>query len=299
MLKIFKIFLVTVGIVILATGCYRKGENIPVNPPTASTYLTDGWTAFESADYEAAEAAFTASKDRDALNPEAFLGLGWTNSRQLKYDQALANFKIMQSITDDPNMLADSHAGLAMLFAAMKRDEEAAKNAEEALRLNNSYQFNHDNYINAEALAKVLARSYINTGDYLSALNVVETYISQGFSDQLVSEGVLIKAEGMVAAPILSPTSLVDGTAILRLTKELDGKPVAIELVKVLDVKNMAGTVSYQIVSVQIGGSDITVKGNPVPTSGDMFKVDLLYASNFGRYLAKLYEKVESLKTNG
>ena len=155
-------------------GCYRKGENIPVNPPTESTYLVDGWSSFESGDFTAAEQAFKSSKDRDALNPDAFLGLGWTQARLLNFNAAVSSFRIMQSISKDPLLEADAHAGLAMCFAAMKNDDSAIENAQLALQMQPSYKFSHDTYVDAKALNIVLARSYLNKGDYLSAVQVVE-----------------------------------------------------------------------------------------------------------------------------
>ena len=277
-------------------GCYRKGENIPVNPPTESTYLVDAWTSFESGDFTAAEQAFKSSKDRDALNPEAFLGLGWTQARLLSFDKAISNFRIMQSITSDPALEADAHAGLAVCYAAMKNDDSAIENTQTALEMQPNYKFSHDNYVDAKALNIVLARSYLNKGDYLSAMNVVENNLESGFVDQLVSEGVLIKTNGMEASPILSTATPVDGQATLRLTKESNGKSVAIELVQVYAVKDASESVNYSIVDFQQGGSDIIFKGNPVPTSEDVFKIDLLYASNFTQFLSKLYEKIESLR---
>lgn len=278
------------------SGCYRKGKNIPVNPPTESTYLVDGWSSFESGDFSAAEQAFKASKDRDALNPEAFLGLGWTQARLLNFDAAISNFRIMQSITTDPALEADAYAGLAVCFAAMKNDGDAIENVQKALELQPAYKFSHDTYVDAKALNIVLARSYLNKGDYLAAVQVVENKLQSGFVDQLISDGVLIKTTGMEASPILSATTPVDGQATLRLTKDVGGRSVAMELVQVYAVKDAGESVSYAIIDFQQGGSDVVFKGNPVPTSEDIFKVDLLYASNFGQFLSKLYEKIESLR---
>lgn len=290
--------LAVIAIVTLTSlaGCYRKGENIPVNPPTESTYLVDAWTSFESGDFTAAEQAFKSSKDRDALNPEAFLGLGWSQARLLKFDAAVSNFRIMQSITNDPVLEADAHAGLAVCYAAMKNDDAAIENAQTTLEMQPNYKFSHDTYVDTKALNIVLARSYLNKGDYLSAMNVVENNLESGFVDQLVSDGVLIKTAGLEASPIISATTAVDGKATLRLSKDVNGKSAAIELVKVFAVKDFNESVNYSVVDFQQGGSDIIFKGNPVPTSEDIFKVDLLYAANFGQFLAKLYEKIESLR---
>ncbi len=290
--------LAVIAIVTLTSlsGCYRKGKNIPVNPPTESTYLTDAWALFESGDFSAAEEAFKSSKDRDALNPDAFLGLGWTQARLLNFNAAVSNFRIMQSITTDPALQADAYAGLTVCFAAMQDDDSAIENAQITLQMQPNYAFSHDTYIDVKALNIVVARSYLNKGDYLSAMQVVENNLESGFIDQLVSDGVLIKTNSLEASAIISATTAVDGKATLRLFKDVNGTSAVMELVKVYAVKDFSESVDYSVESFQQGGSDIIFKGNPVPTSEDVFKVDLLYASNFGQFLSRLYEKIESLR---
>lgn len=282
--------------VLIISGCYRKGENIPVNPPTVTTHLADAWSEFETGSYEAAVTSFTAAKDRDAGQAEAYLGLGWALARVLSYEQAESNFRIMQSITDDQSMILDSYAGLAVCFAAMKQNDEAIAEAQKVLELSPAYQFSHDSYVNALAMHKVVARSYVDQMDYLSALDVVDSSIEPGFITGLLGEGMLLH-ETKDSSPITSANTNVKGEVTLRLTKTKSGAEVPIELVKVISVKNQDGVVSYDILSFQQGVGDIVVKGNPIPKSTDILKVELIYASDYGLFLSKLFEKIASLRS--
>jgi len=282
--------------ILALSGCYRKGENIPVNPPTASGYITDAWSTFEKGDYEAAEADFQAAKERDALQAEAYLGLGWVEARLLKFDDAISNFRILQSISQDQGMLLDSYAGLAVCYAAMNQHDAAIEEAERVISVAPDYAFSHDDYVNAKALYVIIARAYVNKGDYLSALEIVNENIEPGFIDQLISDGILIKALNTESVPIVGAQTNVSSEATLRLTKTKNEAEVPIELVKVLAVKSADESVQYQIIRFDQGGSDIIFKGNPIPQDEDTFKVDLIYASDFGLFLSKLYEKLASFR---
>ncbi len=280
------------------SGCYRKGENIPVNPPTAETHLQDAWNAFENGSYSAAIESFTAAKDRDALQAEAYLGLGWTLARQLSFDHAISNFRIMQAISQDEAMLLDSYAGLAVCYAAMKDDENAIKQAEKVLQRSPSYAFSHDTYVDAKALNVIIARSYVNQMDYLSALEIVEGRIQAGFTTELLNAGILFQ-ESKESPVVVSPNTPVNGEATLRFTKDKGGVAVPLEIVKVLAIKSADGRVGYSVVSFQQGGGEVVFKGNPIPQATDVMKVDLIYAADYGLFLSQLFEKIKSLRGGG
>ncbi len=281
---------------LVSSGCYRKGENIPVNPPTANTHLQDAWAAFENGSYTAAEESFSAAKDRDALKAEAYLGLGWTLARELSFDQAISNFRIMQAIGQDPTMLLDSYAGLAVCYAAMKDNDNAIEEAQKVLQLSPSYSFSHDTYIDAKAMHVIIARSYVDQMDYLSALEIVEGSLQAGFMAELKGAGILLQ-ESKEASVVVSPNTPVNGEATLRLTKDKGGVAVPLEIVKVLAIKSADGRVGYGVISFQQGGGEIVFKGNPIPQATDVMKVELIYAADYGLFLSKLFEKITSLRS--
>jgi tetratricopeptide (TPR) repeat protein len=292
----FLLIFAFIFLLFILNSCYRKGENIPVDPPTVSTHMADGWRVFEAGDYESAEDFFTSAKDRDALQPEAFLGLGWTQARLLKYDVAISNFRILQSISEEQSLLIDCYAGLAVCYAAGNDDEMAIENAEKVLELNTSYSFSHDSYIDGKAMNVVIARALINSADYLAALEVVENQIEPGFTESLKNAGILVEAIGLQSTPIILSSTIVDGSAILRLQKDRGGSNVPIELVKVHAVKDSLERVNYTVTGFQQGGSDIFIEGNPVPQEDDVLKADVVYARGYGEFLAELYEKIETLR---
>jgi tetratricopeptide (TPR) repeat protein len=288
--------LLQIVLLVLVSGCDRNGDNIPINPPTASVLLDEAWQHFQAEEYDDAVTAFTAAKDRDALQAEAFLGLGWTLAKQLDFDSAISNFRILQSITESEALLLDSYAGLTVCYSAQGNDDETIENGLLVLDKSASYAFSKDNYIDAKMMGVVVARSYVNNEDYLAALEIVDSTIESGFLSSLISDGTVVKVDNMEVEPITSGTTLVSGEATLRIEKDKAGSLVAAELVKVLEITDNSETVNYSIVSFEQGGRDIIIKGNPIPKAGDIFKADILYAENFGNFLSKLYTQIETIK---
>lgn len=284
-------------VLLVSNGCYRKGENIPTNPPTATVLLEEAWQQFQSQEYDMAAETFKAAKDRDALQAEAFLGLGWTLSKLQNYTNAISNFRIMQSISKDEGLMLDSYAGLAVCFAAQGDDAATIENGLMVLEKSPSYSFSKDGYIDAKMIAIVVARSYVNNEDYVQALELVDSNVEPGFIASLINDGTVVQVDDMEIAPIIGANTPVSGEATLRIEKDKEGVMVPAELVKVLQVTSNDGNVAYSVLSFEQGGRDIVIKGNPVPKAGDLFKTDLLYANNFGVFLSKLYKKIESLKS--
>ena len=288
--------LLQIVLLVVVSGCDRNGENIPINPPTATVLLDEAWQHFVADEYDEAVEAFTAAKDRDALQADAFLGLGWTLSKQLNFDSAISNFRILQSITTNETLLLDSYAGLTVCYSAQGDDDATILNGTLVLDKSPSYVFSRDNYIDAKKIGIVIARSHVNNNNYLGALEIVDSVVEAGFLNSLISDGVLVQVDDMEVEPITSTSTMITGEATLRIEKEKEDALVAAELVKILEITDVTGTVNYSILSFDQGGRDILIKGNPIPKAGDIFKADLLYAENFGNFLSKLYTKIETIK---
>ena len=152
-----------ISLVLLITACDRKGKNIPTYPPTADSRLSEGWTAFESGDYEQAINGFTDAKNRDAAYADAYNGLAWSYARTQDFDNAKSNFSVFMSLVgEDMSKRIDAYAGLATIYAANQEDSLAIEWSKEVLNIEPNYEFNHDAKVNAKSLKALVAKSYFN-----------------------------------------------------------------------------------------------------------------------------------------
>jgi len=275
------------------TGCDREGENIPTNALTADIYLSQGWTAYESGDFESAITNFDASKRRDAIKQDAYNGLGWSYAQVGEFDNAISNFQLLLSITESNSIIADCYAGLAMAYAAYRNmsadignpDTLALEHATMALNLNPNYEFSHDPKVDYKSLHVLIAQSYFNSQEFLQAMKVVVDNVSPDFRQNLLDDQTIVEVTNDTIEVSISTSTVINGTAILKIV----GKP----LVDVLSITNEKHQSSCSVVDFVQGGREITFVGNPVPKEFDLFLVDYQYAPDFGVFLSKLITVIE------
>ena len=285
---------VIVVISLVVGGCERKGKNIPINPPTVTTHLADAWSYFEKDDYDNALISFKAAKDRDAMAVEAYNGLAWSFARTHKYLDAVSNFQILLSLTDNPSMQADAYAGLAFVNSATEDDLAAIAYVEKTLASAPQYSFQHDSKINVTSLRVLVAKSYCNMGDFLKAMIEVETNIESGFEQSLIADGVILSAENDTA--VVTNANLLSGEAVAKITKQViangDTSVVDAELVKVTRIKAVDINVEYTLTSFAQGGAEIQFLGNPILEKKDKVLVSYYYAGDYGKFLSRLFRKI-------
>jgi tetratricopeptide (TPR) repeat protein len=295
---IFAVFCLVIG-----TACDRQGKNIPTNPPTADSRLSEGWKAFETGQYTKAIDGFSAAKNRDATYADAYRGLGWSYSRVMDFTNAEINYKIFTTLVkDNPDMLNDTQAGLAAMYAAAGNYQKSIELCEDVIATNANYAFEHDGRVNAASLRALVAKCYYNQKDYLTALGTIQTYLDGTFIAGLKNSGIIVeKLNDLVKIKVagISQTPLT-GQASMTLTHQViadgDTSIVGINLVQVLNISGTDGLAQYNVDSFNQGDNRIIFSGNPIPRNGDQFLVDYIYAPDYGLFLSKLLEKIDELE---
>ncbi|MBN1997132.1 hypothetical protein JW935_06240 [candidate division KSB1 bacterium] len=296
--------LLVVFLVILNSQCFRKGENIPTFPPTSDSLIEDGWSAFESGKYDKAVEHFTEAKNRDAAVPDTYRGLAWSQTRALDFTGAETNFKVyMTLVTGQEDKLIDAYAGFATMYSASGQDEDAIQWCHTVVEKSPQYVFEHDARVNAKSLNTIVAKSYYNMSDYLTALNIIQEDVDNTFIQTLLENGIIAQVTGAeikVKIPVISSTPLTS-QASLTVTRQViagtDTSMVGVNLVKVLEIRSADGPSQYTVLSFNQGDNRINFSGNPVPRNGDWFHVDYLYAPDYGLFLSRLLSKIDEMQT--
>ena len=287
------LYMMFIFILIFSFSCDREGENIPTQALTVDMYLANGWEAYEAGLFDDAVDAFTSAKERDAVKLEAYNGLGWSLAQVADYENSISSFKFLLSMTDDPQLIGDCYAGLSMTYAAYRElpaadgnpDTIAIEYAETGLQHDPDYVFAHDEKVNAAALHLIIAQSHYNSENFLIALTEVDSYVEPDFEQSLIDDGTILKVEDDTVKVVVSASTEFNGTVSFN----LEGK----ELVNVLSIVNPVTDISYNVVSFDEGGMEVSCVGNPVPKDEDIFLVDYLHAPNYGIFLSKLLEAIE------
>jgi tetratricopeptide (TPR) repeat protein len=290
--------------VIFVLGCERKGENIPTSFPTINSLQVDGWRYFQNAQYEQAIDSFGDMRNRDAANVVAYNGLGWSLTRVGEYIAAESNFKLLLALTEDPSLITDAYAGLAMMYFATPKEIADAEQARDerdlitigfvnqVLEMDPDYQFEYDNRVNATALKTIVAQCRYNRKEYLKCIETIETDLVPNYFQTLVDKGLIAKKENHPITANLYADTDVTGSAYASVQKE-NGEDF--ELVKVLAVKHAVQTqVGYQVVSFEEGNGHVEFRGNPIPQKNQEFLVDFYYAPSYGKLLAEIMQTLEA-----
>jgi len=286
--KYFGLFII---LVLLVAGCDREGENIPTLAPTSNIYLDNGWEYFSDGNYAEALDAFTASKSRDAINEDAYNGLGWTYAKLHDYDQSISNFLLLLSLTESNAVKANVYAGLAMTYGAKQlitpieetatREElgnAAIQYAQQLFQVAPNYVFERDTKVTVKSLHALVAQCYFNMQDFISALKEVDTNLENGYRQTLVTSNIIGMQSDTVTAVITPDTEL---SGVVNAT--IEG-----QIVEVLSVKNFATNIAYTILGYDQGGANVMFYGNPIPIKEDNFIVDFQGAADYNLFLNNL-----------
>jgi Tfp pilus assembly protein PilF len=166
------------GTLVFCLSCEDKG----VERVTASELIEKGWQKFEAGNFVSAQSDFTAalSISTNATDSSgAFLGLGWTQLRQIQAGLAEGSFAEYLSHSSGRN---DGRAGLALAYWAQGKFQSAIDTANAVLSSDASWAFGHDGSINYLDLGLLLVQSYYSLADYSASLNAVRQYFDSGFN---------------------------------------------------------------------------------------------------------------------
>ncbi|MBN2031462.1 hypothetical protein JW824_14605 [bacterium] len=299
-LRIFGILL-TASIVLIT--CEHLEKNIPTTADTTSSHITDGWAYYANGNYEAALDEFIEAKNRDAVNEEAYNGLGWTYAKLHAHDESISHFLLLLSITQSNAMKADIFAGLVMTYGSIQmstadQDERMEAQtfiinyADSLFDYDANYAFERDDHVNINTIRAVIAQSYFNTQHFLTALEYTDQYLESGLREDLENSGVVESREDTLEAEVV-PATWMTGSATLKVVfKAVNGSVMKAQLVDVISINHAVTQVEYAVVDFVQGGNSVTFSGNPLPQEEDRFIIQYEHADDYGTFMYNLLDVI-------
>jgi tetratricopeptide (TPR) repeat protein len=161
---------------VLAPGC-GGGDSGPGE--TASSRTAEGWTLFESGDYEGAIEKFDRAVILDLTYADAYNGRGWSYARLDSLSRSLNDFGRAITRGGQGAPLADFYAGSSPVYRDIdtrpSHFDSAVVFASDALALDRRYIFSHDNDFDWHDLHLIMAQAYFALNDYTSANSRVDS----------------------------------------------------------------------------------------------------------------------------
>ncbi len=173
--------LLPIVLIALMVGCstdFSDDDYLAAPPESFDALMAQGWSAFETENYAIAVETFAAAAERKATLPEVYLGLGWSNIRDLNLENGriYLGSAISFAFLDTENgeqIILDSKSGLAGIALAEGDYDLAIDYVEEVLSAAPDYAFNHDSNVNLEALKKIRMTAEYYRGDYANAFEEI------------------------------------------------------------------------------------------------------------------------------
>jgi len=290
--KILSLLLIGSFLLFMLNACSDKSDDIPTfaSAPTVSSLIEEGWAAFRAKNFEVAVQKFQEANERDALNLDSYVGLGWANMMIKKFTLARANFaKAITFGADNNDVLAACYSGLAGVDLAEGNLAESISNVDMALTYKPDFQLEQEPDINKMDLYLVKAQAHFRMEHYSKSLEFVKMI------DPTFLEGnTNIIARTDILNPTLFDSTSVTGNAQL----DLSNVPAEVKLISVESIENVGiANAIVTILAVGDGQAWINFFSNPIPRDSYQYRVSYNYAANYGIYLSELSGKLESLKT--
>lgn len=289
---------ITGFLVFLITGCEAESDDIPTisDIPTVATLIEKGWEDFRNKKFENATTKFAQASERDALNIECLIGLGWSYSMTTEFTLARSNFEKAKTFSDDDNeILASCYAGLAGIELAENNFENAIQNIETTLQYDPDFELAQDPTINKDDLYLLGAEAYFE----MEAFSKSCRYIQMLVSDFLVNSNVIeitdtlnptiITEDDVANNEKYEYPTYINGIAILNVSV---GKLVQVESIVNIDI--LDANISF--IEMEEGGDEIIFFANPIPLESHNYEVKYKYAVDYGLYISYLSKKIEELR---
>ena len=283
-LKLFSSF----TMVLILFGCSEKlsDDAFLFNPPEQYDALIEtGWAHFQNGMYQEAIDAFIGASERNAIEPEVYLGLGWSYARNLELIKGENNLQkaVAFAIFDSPNstrITAESLAGIGLIKLASGNYAECITYIDQVLELEagESFAFSMDLSVNSQSLKISKAKSHYYLAEIeqsylvLQDLGIdidcdcVQTVTGTG----TVSHGENTTSLGQVFVSVNENHSLVSGTAVRS-----DG-------------------INYTVLKTYEGTNRLLIAGNPIVDEDHTVEVDYIFTEDYSEFLNRLLAAITS-----
>lgn len=147
---------------------------------TYDQLVTEGWTLFQSAQYDSALSKFIQAGAIDPTGYEAYSGIGWSNLRLDQLSSAASSFQA-GSTQFNADVSATLFAGWAFVLNAQKQYSNSNTRADQALGIDPNWIFEHGLSYDKDHVHVLKAENYFALGDYTLSLTAVKA-VNPSFS---------------------------------------------------------------------------------------------------------------------
>ncbi|MBT3299677.1 MAG: hypothetical protein HN657_04785 [Candidatus Marinimicrobia bacterium] len=251
------------------------------NSDSYDGFVEKGWVYFSSGSYEEALSSFQSASERDATQPEVYLGMGWSQLRVLDLVNAESNFQKVLSFafldTANTNQLINNaNAGLTFLALINGDFENVIYFGDQIIADNSDYIFDKDATISTQAIFLSLAEAHY----YLNQISEAYTFsllTGKTFGTALDTSGIALISEHY------------DNSSIDGLVKA--STPNTAQVLITVANATISG-LTYRVAEVYEGTENFDVQGNPIPAVGDTVVIDYTFTTDYPAFMFELLAKI-------
>lgn len=277
-----KLIFITGILLLISFGCEKKysSDSFLFEPPvTYDQLIEEGWNYFQAGDYDTSIESFIMASERDATQPEVYLGLGWGYARNIELTKSVSNFQKANSFAffdpvNETRILAESFAGLSLVSLASGNYANCIDYADQTLSLAAEFSFSKDAAVNAFSLKLSQAESYYYLENIQACFNIInELGANINNVTDTTSYGIVFH----------TTNTLLTGEMEVNLDN-------AHQLISVTSAQRES--INYEIISIEEGTNKFMMSGNPIVASGDSISVSYYFTIDYADFLNKLLSKI-------
>lgn len=277
-----KLIFITGILLLISFGCEKKysSDSFLFEPPvTYDQLIEEGWNYFQAGDYDTSIESFIMASERDATQPEVYLGLGWGYARNIELTKSVSNFQKANSFAffdpvNETRILAESFAGLSLVSLASGNYANCIDYADQTLSLAAEFSFSKDAAVNAFSLKLSQAESYYYLENIQACFNIInELGANINNVTDTTSYGIVFH----------TTNTLLTGEMEVNLDNDH-------QLISVTSAQRES--INYEIISIEEGTNKFMMSGNPIVASGDSISVSYYFTIDYADFLNKLLSKI-------
>lgn len=277
-----KLIFITGILLLISFGCEKKysSDSFLFEPPvTYDQLIEEGWNYFQAGDYDTSIESFIMASERDATQPEVYLGLGWGYARNIELTKSVSNFQKANSFAffdpvNETRILAESFAGLSLVSLASGNYANCIDYADQTLSLAAEFSFSKDAAVNAFSLKLSQAESYYYLENIQACFNIINE----------------------LGANINNVTDTTSYGIVFHTTNTLLTGEMEVNLDNVHQLISVTSaqreSINYEIISIEEGTNKFMMSGNPIVASGDSISVSYYFTIDYADFLNKLLSKI-------
>ena len=273
-------------------------------PEKYDALIETGWTHFQSGMYEEAIDAFSRASERNAIEPEVYLGLGWSYARNLELVKGENNlqkavaFAVFDSIRADI-ITAESLVGVGLIKLAIGQYNECVMYINQVLGADELFVFSMDPSINSQSLNISKAKSHYYLGEIEQSYLILQDLGIEIDYVQTVSETGTVKYgeyyQDIDASGTWNSGEPLDDRNGNGIWDDYNTISLGEVLVSVNEEHSLVSGssvrsdgINYTILKTYEGTNWLLISGNPIVDENHNVEVDYIFTVDYSEFLNKL-----------